>query len=71
LHEIINLSTNQVLARSIITVLTVFFTVASLFLFGGASIHDFSFALLVGLLVGSYSSIFVASPLLSVGSKQK
>ncbi len=67
LHEIINISTNQVLARSIITVLTVLFTVACLYLFGGATIHDFSFALLIGLLVGTYSSIFVASPLLSVG----
>ena len=66
LHEIINNSTNQVLARSIITVLTVFFTVAALFFFGGATIHDFSFALLLGLLVGSFSSIFVASPLLAI-----
>jgi SecD/SecF fusion protein len=66
LHEIINLSTNQVLARSVITVLTLLFTVASLFLFGGSSIHDFSLALLIGLVVGTYSSIFVASPLLSV-----
>jgi len=66
LYEIINNSTNQVLARSIITVLTVFFTVASLFFFGGSAIHDFSFALLIGLLVGSFSSIFVASPLLAI-----
>jgi len=66
LYEIINNSTNQVLARSIITVLTVFFTVASLFFFGGSAIHDFSFTLLIGLLVGSFSSIFVASPLLAI-----
>ncbi len=65
-HEIINNSINQVLARSIITVLTVLFTVTSLFFFGGSTIHDFSFALLIGLLIGSYSSIFVASPLLSI-----
>ena len=71
LHEIINISTNQVLARSIITVLTVLFTVVCLYLFGGATIHDFSFALLIGLLVGTYSSIFVASPLLSVGRTQQ
>ncbi|MDD2463447.1 MAG: protein translocase subunit SecD [Desulfobulbus sp.] len=71
LHEIINLSTNQVLARSIITVLTVLITVTCLYLFGGASIHDFSFALLIGLLIGTYSSIFVASPLLSVGRTHK
>jgi SecD/SecF fusion protein len=66
LHEIINHSTNQVLARSIITVLTVFFTVAALYFFGGAAIHDFSLALLIGLIVGSFSSIFVASPLLAI-----
>jgi SecD/SecF fusion protein len=69
LHEIINISINQVLARSIITVLTVLFTVAALFVFGGSTIHDFSFALLIGLLIGTYSSIFVASPLLSIGGK--
>jgi len=64
--DIINNSINQVLARSIITVLTVLFTVLSLFFFGGSAIHDFSFALLIGLLVGAYSSIFVAAPLLAV-----
>lgn len=71
LHDIINISINQVLARSIITVLTVLLTVACLFFFGGATIHDFSFALLIGLLVGTYSSIFVASPLLSIGGRNK
>ncbi len=70
-HDIINISINQVLARSIITVLTVLLTVTCLFFFGGATIHDFSFALLIGLLVGTYSSIFVASPLLSVGGRNK
>lgn len=64
--DIINNSINQVLARSIITVLTVLFTVLSLFFFGGSAIHDFSFALLIGLLVGAYSSIFVAAPMLSI-----
>jgi SecD/SecF fusion protein len=71
LHDIINISINQVLARSIITVLTVLLTVTCLFFFGGATIHDFSFALLIGLLVGTYSSIFVASPLLSIGGRNK
>ncbi len=65
-YEIINNSINQVLARSIITVLTVLFSVLALFFFGGSAIHDFSFALLIGLLVGTYSSIFVASPLLTL-----
>lgn len=71
LHDIINISINQVLARSIITVLTVLLTVTCLFFFGGATIHDFSLALLIGLLVGTYSSIFVASPLLSIGGRNK
>lgn len=64
--DIINNSINQVLARSLITVLTVLFTVLSLFFFGGSAIHDFSFALLIGLLVGAYSSVFVAAPMLSI-----
>ncbi len=68
-YSIINLSINETLSRSIITVLTMTFTVLSLFLFGGPAIHDFSFALLVGMFVGSYSSIFVASPLLAIGWK--
>ncbi|MCL2789767.1 MAG: protein translocase subunit SecD [Desulfobulbus sp.] len=68
-YEIINNSINQVLARSVITVLTVLFTVLSLFFFGGSTIHDFSFALLIGLLAGTFSSIFVASPLLVIGRK--
>ncbi len=65
-HDIINISINQVLARSVITVLTVLFTVTSLFFFGGSTLHDFSFTLLIGLLIGTYSSIFVASPLLAI-----
>jgi len=66
LYDTINNSINQVLARSVITVLTVLFTVLSLFFLGGTAIHDFSFALLIGLLAGTFSSIFVASPLLAV-----
>ncbi len=65
-YQIINNSINQVLARSIITVLTVLFTVTCLFFFGGETLHDFSFAMLIGLLVGTYSSVFVASPLLTI-----
>ncbi|MBM9536843.1 protein translocase subunit SecD [Desulfobulbus alkaliphilus] len=66
LHQIINNSVNQILARSVITTLTLMFTVAALFFFGGIAIHDFSFVLLVGLIVGMYSSIFIASPLLTL-----
>lgn len=66
LEETINRSINEVLSRSIITVLTMFIASASIFFFGGEVLHDFSFALLAGLIVGSYSSIYVASPILIV-----
>ncbi len=63
LMTVFNHSINEVLSRTIITALTTLLAALSLFLFGGEVIHDFSFALVVGILVGTYSSIFVASPL--------
>ncbi len=63
-NEVINISINQTLSRTILTSLTTLFVVLSIFLFGGEVIHDFAFALLVGVVVGTYSSIFVASPVL-------
>jgi len=63
LATVFNFSINEVLSRTIITSLTTFLAALSLFLFGGEVIHDFSFALVVGIVVGTYSSIFVASPL--------
>ena len=63
-YQIINDSINQVLGRSFITGLSVLFCLTSLFFFGGATLHDFSFALLVGIAVAFFSSVFVASPLL-------
>ncbi len=62
--NIINLSVNEVLSRSIITSGTVFLVVLALYLFGGVVLHDFALAMILGVLVGSYSSIFVASPFL-------
>lgn len=62
LHKIFNNSINEVLSRSIVTSLTTFLAAIALYLFGGEVIHDFSFALLVGIVVGVYSSVFVASP---------
>jgi SecD/SecF fusion protein len=64
--QIINISTNEVLARTLIISLATFMSLAALFFFGGAVIHDFSLALLMGMVVGTYSSIFVASPLLTL-----
>ena len=63
LDEIINKSINQSLNRTIITSLTTFFVVLVLFLAGGEVIHTFAFAMIVGVLVGTYSSIFIASPI--------
>lgn len=63
MHNIFNLSINEVLSRTIVTSLTTFLAAASLFFFGGEVIHDFSFALVVGILVATYSSVFVASPI--------
>jgi len=59
----INSSINEVLARTINTSLTVIFVVGTLFFFGGEVLHNFSLALIMGVLVGTYSSIFVASPI--------
>ncbi|NMC72981.1 MAG: protein translocase subunit SecF [Geobacteraceae bacterium] len=66
LPTIFNVSINEVLSRTIITALTTLLAALSLFLFGGEVIHDFAFALVVGILVGTYSSVFVASPLVLV-----
>jgi len=62
-EEIVNDSINQTLSRTIITSLTTFFVVLTLYLFGGGVINDFAFVLLVGIVVGTYSSIFIASSL--------
>jgi preprotein translocase subunit SecF len=64
LGDVINASINQVLSRTAMTSLTVLLAALSMFLMGGEVIHDFSFALLIGVLVGTYSSWFVASPLI-------
>ena len=63
-YDLINLSINQTLGRTIITSLTTLFTLLVLFLYGGESIHNFSLALLCGIVIGTYSSIFVAANLL-------
>ena len=62
LVSVINQSINDSLSRTIVTSLTTFFVVLILFVFGGEVLHTFSFAMIVGVIVGTYSSIFVASP---------
>jgi len=61
LSDVINTSINQTLSRTILTSGTTLLVVVALFFLGGEIIHDFSFALLVGVVVGTYSSIFIAS----------
>jgi preprotein translocase subunit SecF len=62
-QTVMNASINEVLSRTIITSATVLLTSLALFFFGGEVIHDFSLAIIMGVIVGTYSSIFVASPI--------
>ena len=62
--EIINVSINETLSRTLLTGTTTLIVLVVLLVFGGPVIHDFAFALLVGVITGTYSSIFVASPIL-------
>ncbi len=64
LDFIINRSVNETLSRTILTSLTTLVVLVALFALGGGIIHDFAFALIVGVLIGTYSSIYVASPIL-------
>ncbi|MBW1847728.1 MAG: protein translocase subunit SecF [Deltaproteobacteria bacterium] len=69
LEFIINRSINETLSRTILTSLTTLAVVVSLFVLGGGIIHDFAFAMIVGVLVGTYSSVYVASPMLLAWQK--
>ena len=71
LAVIINQSINETLGRTILTSLTTLFVVVALFLLGGGIIHDFAFALIIGVLIGTYSSIFVASAILLLWQSKK
>jgi len=66
MKEVINTSINETLSRTLLTSTTTLIVVGALFVLGGGVIHDFAFALLVGILVGTYSSVFVASPIVLV-----
>ncbi|UCD36156.1 MAG: protein translocase subunit SecF [Nitrospiraceae bacterium] len=61
--DVVNLSINEVLSRTIITSLTTFFAVAALYVVGGEVVHEFAFAIMCGIIVGTYSSMYVASPI--------
>ena len=65
ISEISNVSTNQTLSRTLITSVTTLLALFSIYIFGGAILKGFSFAMIVGVIVGTYSSIFVATPILN------
>ncbi len=69
--ETINLSVNEVLSRTIVTSLTVFLTCLALLFFGGVVLKEFALALTIGVIVGTYSSVFVASPIVAVWRGEK
>ncbi len=60
--KMVNDAVNQTLGRTILTVFTVFIVVVILYFFGGEGVHSFAFAFLVGIVTGTYSSVYVASP---------
>ena len=66
LAGLVNRSINQTLSRTVLTSLTTLMVVTSLLLFGGGIIHDFALVMFIGVIVGTYSSIFVASPMLLI-----
>lgn len=68
--SIFNKSINEVLSRTVVTSITTFLAAIALFIFGGEVIHDFAFALVVGIVVATYSSIFVASPIVALWEKK-
>ena len=64
ISDVANLSINETLARTIITSVTTLLALISIFILGGEILRGFSFAMILGVLIGTYSSIFVASPIL-------
>ncbi|MHB1546587.1 MAG: protein translocase subunit SecF [bacterium] len=66
LKKLVNSSINEVLTRTVVTSFTVILVVLSLFFLGGVVLHDFAFTLLLGVLIGTYSSIFIASPIMVI-----
>ncbi len=70
-QEIANLSINQTLSRTVLTSVTTLLTVVMLLVFGGGAVQDFALALFIGILVGTYSSIFVATPVAMLWHKEE
>jgi SecD/SecF fusion protein len=70
-EEVMNIAINATLSRTILTSATTFMTVLVLFIFGGPALKSFSLAIMVGVVVGTYSSIFVASPIVLIWSRKR
>ncbi len=68
--DVMNLSVNEVLSRTLVTSLTTLLAAGALFVFGGEVLHDFSFAMILGILIGTFSSVFVASPVVLVWERR-
>jgi len=71
IEDLMNEAINSTLSRTVLTSVTTFFVVLVLFIFGGQALKDFSFAILIGVIVGTYSSIFIASPIVYLWAKRK
>ncbi|MCK5503694.1 MAG: protein translocase subunit SecF, partial [Thermodesulfovibrionia bacterium] len=69
--DIVNDSINEVISRTVITSLTTFFATFALYILGGEVIHEFAFAIMCGIAIGTYSSMFVASPIVLLFGKRK
>jgi preprotein translocase SecF subunit len=70
-ESVANLAINQTLSRTVLTSFTTLLTVVMLLVFGGGAVQDFALALLIGILAGTYSSIFVATPVMLLWHKDK
>lgn len=70
-EEVMNIAINATLSRTILTSVTTFVAVLVLFIFGGGALKDFSLSIMIGVVVGTYSSIFVASPVVLMWSKMR
>ena len=71
LEKVVNLSVNQTLGRTVITAGTTFLSVLALYLFGGEVLHGFAFAMLVGIISGTYSTVFIAAAIAIILSGRK
>lgn len=70
-EDVMNIAINATLSRTILTSVTTFVAVFVLFIFGGPALKAFSFAIMIGVVVGTYSSIFVASPIVLMWSRMR